>query len=428
MNKRHFPTAAMLFAVSLSLLTPLPWNKARSARYGENHAPHVQEADPRTRLSNAIDSCKAREIDHLLQDAYEKGAFSGQVLYAEKGKVLYNRCFGFSNVRSRRDSIRPESAFQLASLSKPFTAVAVMQLYQNGKIDIGKPVKEYLPDFPFENITVKHLLQHRSGLKNYIYIADRYWTDKKKPLTNRDITPLMAKYGKTLDFKPGSRFRYCNTNYAYLALLVEEIAGMDFAEYFDKNIARPLGMTRTFVYDPENPRTDSIVSGYSYSRRNGFYKRYPDYLDGVVGDKGLYSTAEDIFRFDQALYSPEFLADSIRTLMFTPAVELKPGHEGDYGMGFRIKQDTSGYQTVFHNGWWKGFRTYFTHDYLSKRTLIWLNNRSDVTINPYIERIFEIVGSYYPQERRSAQKENPVTRMENRFMDQNETYGSLEIE
>lgn len=420
MQKKHFSLSLLLVLFGISFFTPVPWNHAHSAAQ-QDSTEKAGKVCTQIRLSSQADSCIAQEIDRLLTEEYGKGAFNGQVLYAEKGNVIYSRCFGYSNVRARKDSIRPENTFQLASLSKPFTAVAVMQLYQEGKIDIYKPVKAYLDDFPFDNITVKDLLQHRSGLKNYIYIADRYWTDKKKPLRNEDISPLLAKYGKTLDFKPGSRFRYCNTNYAYLALLVEKISGQDFARYFDEHIAQPLNMKDTYVYNPANT-SESAVDGFSYSRRSGFYKRYPDYLDGVVGDKGLFSTTRDLFRFDQALYSSNFLADSIRELMFTPAVELTENHDNDYGMGFRIKQDSSGHQTVFHNGWWKGFRTYFIHDYQNQKTLIWLNNRSDVTINPYIEKIFEIAGSYYTPQPALAEKNSS----EDTLNEQNETYGSEE--
>ena len=426
MAKRRFFPVVLLLAVGVSLLTPLPWITAQSVRYDEVPMIYeLQDFSADVQLRNYADSCKAAQIDEVLREAYRRGAFSGQVLYAESGKVIYSECFGFSDIRAHRDSICPHSAFQLASLSKPFTAVAVMQLYQNGQLDIHQPVKTYLKDFPFNNITVKDLLQHRSGLKNYIYIADRYWPNKKRPLGNRDISPLLAQYGRTLDFTPGTRFKYCNSNYAYLALLVEEISGMTFSDYFDQNIAQPLGMTHTFVYDCQNPRRDSVVNGYSYSRRTGFYKRYPDYLDGVVGDKGLYSTAEDIFRFDQALYDPNFLADSILQLMFTPSEELTPKHNVTYGMGFRVRQDTSGYQTVFHNGWWKGFRTYFTHDYHSGRTLIWLNNRSDVTINPYIEKIFEIAGSFNGGSAGDAYA-GGEDRRERELNERSETYGSDE--
>lgn len=437
MSKKHFSTALWLLLTSVVFFALLSWVPVHSGQRTAYSSETYEADSSRIRFQHTLDSLKAVQIDDLLNQAYRKGTFNGQVLYAENGQILYRQCFGFSNIRSRKDSLCNQSAFQLASLSKPFTAVAVMKLYQNGKIDIYKPVKEYLPDFPFEEVTVVNLLQHRSGLKNYIYIAEKYWPDKKKALQNKDISPLLARYGKTLDFKPGSRFRYCNTNYAYLALLVETISGQPFARYFNDSIARPLGMENTFLYDHTNPQPEGrkMVTGFSYSRRTGFYKRYPDYLDGVVGDKGLFSTAEDIFRFDQALYDTSFLADSIRKLMFTPAEPLDSKHDNDYGMGFRIRQDTGGYQTVFHNGWWKGFRTYFIHDYLSQRTLIWLNNRSDVTINPYIEKIFDIVGSSYLAEPSLAKnqpveenmEENPEEeREESKMTDEKETYGSQE--
>ena len=433
MLKKHFSTALWILLTGVFFFALLSWIPVHSGQRTD-YPDHCQADSVQTVLQHRLDSIKAGQIEDLLLQAYKKGVFNGQVLYAENGHILYENCFGFSNIRSRRDSLCPQSAFQLASLSKPFTAVAVMRLYQNGQLDIYRPVKEYLPDFPFGEITVEHLLQHRSGLKNYIYIAEKYWPDKKKTLHNKDISPLLARYGRTLDFKPGTRFKYCNTNYAYLASIVEKVSGMPFRQYFNDSIAQPLGMENTFIYDPSHPQPEGtkVVTGFSYSRRTGFYKRYPDYLDGVVGDKGLFSTVDDIFRFDQALYDSLFLADTIRQLMFTPAEPLDAKHDNDYGMGFRIRQDTSGYQTVFHNGWWKGFRTYFIHDYLSQKTLIWLNNRSDVTINPYIEKIFDIAGSSCVSElsladRQESLNENKDEKNEEReITDEKETYGSQE--
>ncbi|MCM1530708.1 MAG: beta-lactamase family protein [Bacteroides sp.] len=433
MSKKHFSASVLLLVIGITLFTPFPWNKVQSGQQEDYVGPQTEEEILRALYEKALDSAKSARIDQMLTKAYSRGSFSGQVLLAEKGKVLYNKCFGFSNIRARRDSICPESTFQLASLSKPFTATAVMLLYQQGKIDINKPVKEYLEDFPFEDITVTHLLQHRSGLKNYIYIADRYWPNKKQYLKNTDISPLFAKYARTLDFKPGTRFKYCNTNYAYLALLVEKVSGQPFERFFAENISEPLGMENTFLFDSRDPLMSDkkVVNGYSYSRRTGFYKRYPDYLDGVLGDKGLFSTAQDIYRFDQALYRSDFLADSIIELMFTPAEELTARHDNDYGLGFRIRQDTAGHRIVFHNGWWKGFRTYFIHDYQCERTVIWLNNRSDVTINPYISKIFEIVDTsqlHFPAP-------EPMIAKDERFMSDSvtqqiadETYGSQEQE
>lgn len=433
MSKKQLFASVLPAILGMVLFMPFSWNRMQHEEQGD-YVPSESEAEwLRIQYERAIDSAKYARIDHLLTRAYERGGFSGQVLLAEKGKVLYSKCFGFSNIRARRDSICQESTFQLASLSKPFTATAVMLLYQQGKIELDSAVKNYLPDFPFKNITVKHLLQHRSGLKNYIYIADKYWPNKKQYLKNTDISPLLARYGRTLDFAPGTRFKYCNTNYAYLALLVERISGQSFAQFFEENIAKPLGMENTFVYEPQKVSLDEkkAVCGYSYSRRTGFYRRYPDYLDGVVGDKGLFSTARDLFRFDQALYGSDFLADSVIQLMFTPAEELTQKHDNDYGLGFRIRRDTAGHQTVFHNGWWKGFRTYFIHDYQCERTVIWLNNRSDVTINPYITKIFDIVDST----RHHIPAPEPLMAKDEQFMSDSvtqqiadETYGSKEQE
>ena len=306
-NKKYISTSLLLALIGIVLISPIPWNHAHSNAKEDIVAFKASHKASDTvctqiRLLSQEDSCKAQEIDQLLTSAYKKGRFSGQFLYAEQGRVIYKNCFGFSNIRARRDSIKPTSAFQLASLSKPFTAVAVMQLYQEGKLDINRTVKTYLPDFPFEKITVKELLQHRSGLQNYIYAAENFWPDKENPLQNSDLDKLMGTYAQRLDFKPGSRFRYCNTNYAYLALLVEKISGKSFGQYFEENIAQPLQMQNTFVYNAQEPQDErNIVRGYSYSRRTGFYQRRPDYLDGVVGDKGLMSNVEDLFRFDQAL-------------------------------------------------------------------------------------------------------------------------------
>lgn len=422
-NKKYISTSLLLALIGIVLISPIPWNHAHSNAKEDIVAFKASHKASDTvctqiRLLSQEDSCKAQEIDQLLTSAYKKGRFSGQFLYAEQGRVIYKNCFGFSNIRARRDSIKPTSAFQLASLSKPFTAVAVMQLYQEGKLDINRTVKTYLPDFPFEKITVKELLQHRSGLQNYIYAAENFWPDKENPLQNSDLDKLMGTYAQRLDFKPGSRFRYCNTNYAYLALLVEKISGKSFGQYFEENIAQPLQMQNTFVYNAQKPQDErDIVRGYSYSRRTGFYQRRPDYLDGVVGDKGLMSNVEDLFRFDQALYSDAFLADTIRDLMFTPAVPLSERHENDYGLGFRIKQESPDHQIVYHNGWWKGFRSYFIHDYQRERTLIWLVNRSDVTINPYIEKIFDIAVSFSDAE--LAQETNA-----NHSEDLDEAFGS----
>ncbi len=329
------------------------------------------------------DSSRIQEIDEMLTKAFTRGGFNGSVLYAESGKILYSQHFGYANLKTKEE-LNDESVFQMASTSKPFTAVAIMQLQEKGKINIDDLVVDYLPDFPYKNVTVKQLLQHRSGLPNYIYYADKYW-NKVKPLTNDDVTVLLKKHNARLEYTPGARFKYCNTNYAYLALLVEKISKEDFADYMDEHIFKPAGMQHTFVYDHFAKNNQHAVKGYSKARK-GYYERPCDHLDGVVGDKDLYSTVQDMFLFDQALRQNKLLSAESHKLMLTPAIPFDAKHTRDYGLGFRIKME-DGSVMAYHNGWWKGFRTYFIHDTERDRTLIWLNNRSDVHITAYMNQI-----------------------------------------
>jgi len=337
------------------------------------------------KVETTADSTKYNQIDKILTDAYNNGRFNGHVLYAEKGKIIYNSAFGYEDLKTKKP-LTDTSVFQLASTSKPFTAVAILKLHQEDKLDINQPVVYYLPDFPYNNITVKHLLQHRSGLPNYIYLSHQNW-DYRQPLTNDDLTPLLKKTNAKLLFKPDSRFRYSNTNYAYLANIIEKVSGQTYQDYMKNEIFQPLAMYNTYVYPPDEEHSSNVVKGYDFNRRRGFYERQADYLDGIVGDKGIYSTANDLFLFDQALYDYKFIAKSLLDLAFTPAKPFDERHKRDYGLGFRVKLTDEGQVVAYHHGWWKGFRTYFVHDYENRRTLIWLNNRSNVTISPFMGEI-----------------------------------------
>lgn len=367
-------------------LTDLPWYKVDE----KQEVTLKGEICFSENLACRQDSVKYGQIDDILQKAFTAGRFNGHVLYAEDGKILYNKSFGYENLRTKKE-LTNASVFQLASTSKPFTAIAVLKLQEAGKLQIDMPVIFYLPDFPYKDVTVKNLLQHRSGLPNYINIADKYWS-KSVPLTNKDLTPLLRKYAKTLVFTPDSRFQYSNTNYAYLALVVEKVSDKKFCDFLKEEIFTPLGMENSYVYNPFTKNNKNAVVGYDYSRRSGFFERPCDFLDGVVGDKGIYSTAEDLFLFDQALYDYNFISQQSLNAAFSPAIPFDEKHNRDYGLGFRVKKNEDGNDIAYHNGWWKGFRTFYIHDYQNKRTLIWLNNRSDVTVTPYMNSILKNAG------------------------------------
>ena len=317
-----------------------------------------------------INSAEARYIDSVFSKLYKQGSFNGAVLVAEKGRVFYRKVYGV-NDQVKKDELELNSAFQLASVSKMFTALAIMQLKEKGKLSYDHDIRYFLPEFPYNGITLRDLLTHQSGLPNYMAISDKYW-DQSVPLTNQDMYELFVKYKPRLFFKPGSRFNYSNTNYAFLALVVEKLSHMPFNEYVEKNIFAPAGMVNSFVFHPAKGHKNE-VTGYSRLRR-GYSKIPEDYLNGVWGDKGIYATVEDMYRFDMALkYNILVKSESIEEA-FTPFAPQNKKHPTKfYGFGWRIKY-LEEQKIVYHFGWWRGFKTGYLKNMSRDVTLIILNN------------------------------------------------------
>ena len=333
-------------------------------------APPVQEI---TEVPPAIaeylsPSEAAMRLDEYFGQKSQYG-FSGTVLFAEDGQISFSHAYGFSNLKSR-DSLTIESAFQLASVSKPITALAVLKLYQNSLIILDNPVQKYLPEFPYNGISIRMLLNHRSGLPNYMYFADEYWPDRELAVTNRDILEMMVKHQPKPYYPPDKRYNYSNTNYAVLALIVEEVSGMPFEVYVKLNIFLPLDMSNSLIYNKRAyPDNFNRVIGYTGGRRVA----ENTYLNGVVGDKGVYASALDLFKLDQALYNGTIVCDSILEEAFT--LQHKDLHAWDnYGLGWRINAMDPENKIVYHTGWWKGFKTYFIRSLGTRKTLIVLSN------------------------------------------------------
>lgn len=327
----------------------------------------------------AIMEKKIAFIDSLMTTSYKKGFFNGTILVAEKGEIIYSGAFGYSNFKTK-DTLSIQTPFQLASVSKMFTAAAIMLLYDKRLIDYDYDLTVYIPEFPTKGISIRNLLNHRTGLQNYMYVADKYW-DRSKVLTNEDIPELFRKNNIKPIFSPNQRFQYCNTNYALLALIVERISGFSFKDFMKYFIFEPLNMKNSYIYcKAEDNFIQGSAIGYSFYYKGGIKPEIPDYLDGVTGDKGMYSTVEDLFKFDKSLYDNPFVKREVLNQAFEPS----PSDNNKikkYGFGWRIKVDDSSRREVYHYGWWRGFRTYFIREMNEQITIISLNNRSNVHIN-----------------------------------------------
>ena len=317
---------------------------------------------------------KAEELDARFQRLNKRGVFNGTVLYAEYGEPVYTGAFGYKDFR-KRERMEPDAAFQLASVSKMFTAYAIMVLKEQGLLDYDDPVVKYIPELPYKEVTIRQLLTHRSGLSRYMSLADKYW-DINKPIRNEDVISLFVKYEPSPYFKPDDGFHYCNTNYALLASVVERISGQPFDEFVKAAVFDPLGMNDSFIYHIEN---DSViryevpvgVPGYR-ARGRGLTKVADYYLNGVMGDKGVYSTVEDLFRFSLALDNGYPVPLSSLEEAFAPGSPKYYRRKDNYGFGWRLKDSHD--STAYHFGWWKGFRTYFIRDMKNQRVLIALTN------------------------------------------------------
>lgn len=359
-------------------------------------------------LDKAVMAKKGRIIDSVFSTLQVKGGFNGCVLYGEKGRLVFKKAYGYDDFKAKK-RLTTSSSFQLASVSKMFTAMAIMILKEEGLLNYDDSLRRYIPELPYSGITIRQLLNHRSGLPDYMHFADNYW-DVEKPMTNEDMIRVMAIHQPPRYFSAGNGFDYCNSNYALLASVVERITKKPFDRFVEENIFDPLSMNNSFIYHldagQEIPPTIPVgVTGHRGGR--SIPRVEPNfYQNGVVGDKGVYSSVDDLFKWDQALYNGILVSDETLKEAFMPGSPKISKWKDNYGFGWRLKAERT--RTVYHYGWWKGFRTYFIRDLYQEKTIIVLTNTtrslsSGVLYDILDSKRFELgpVCPYSPQEKKS---------------------------
>ncbi len=331
-------------------------------------------------------SATYRQMIYNLDTFYNRqvnAGFNGSVLIGYKGKVLYERYFGFSQKESGA-LWSPLSQSQLASTSKTLTSGAILLLKDKGLINIDESVTSYIPSFPYPEITVRMLLNHRSGLPDYIHFAPK--PSDKMYLNNDDIVNLFATKKPKLKFTPNTKFNYSNSNFALLASIVQNVSGMKFDYFMKRFIFTPLGMKNTFVVDPNKERVCTATFCYKAN-----WQLEPDmHLDGVVGDKGVYSTVNDLYKWDQALYTNRLLKYSTLLEAFKP-YSFETAGSKNYGLGWRMLNYDDGNKIVYHNGWWHGNNTCFYRFVQDNFTIIVLGNKFSKAIYRQPMQIYNIV-------------------------------------
>lgn len=314
------------------------------------------------------------------------GGFNGSVLVGFKGKILYERYFGYCD-KKNNTLLCAQNPTQLASTSKPFTATAILWLYQNKYLNIDDPVKKYLKDFPYPGITITMLLNQRSGLPDYTKMGNKYWKSKD-PMYNEDLLQILKTHQPRLNFTPNTRFDYSNTNYAMLARVLEEVTAMSYKRFMKEFIFEPLGMKSTFVYDPADRDLYSSTLTTSYKYNWTVHEETNE--DGIYGDKGIYSTVEDMYRWDQSFYKHVLLNEKTLKMAYKGYSYEKAGNK-NYGLGWRMMNLPDGYKVIYHNGWWHGNNTVFYRFVDDNFTIIVLGNKYNSKIYSQSKAIYDIV-------------------------------------
>ena len=349
-----------------------------------------------------------KEIEQKVADLLLSKRFNGQVLVAKNGQILYETVQGFEDFKKKK-LISNATPIHLASISKTFTGMAILKLTEENKLNLDAPVSTYLPNFPFPNISITELLCHRSGLPEYENFFESYtyrvgyrksrngrkikYTYKevqnlpisKKYYSNQDVLDYICKYKPKLVFNPNSKFDYCNTNYVLLALVIEKISGETFPQYIKRTIFDPLGMNHSYVLSMSN--FDEMIPSFQPNNTPYAIKN----IDFIYGEKNVYSTAEDLLKWDKCLYSESFLKNETKELAFTPHNEMRNGVH-NYGLAWRMIVNPNE-KIIYHNGWWHGNNTVFTRFIKDTVTVIVLGNRYNTQIYKS-KRIHEVFNGF----------------------------------
>lgn len=324
-------------------------------------------------------------IDNFFQHELIANGFNGAMLVAKNGNVIFEKYAGYQHL-DVKDHINENSSFHLASVSKTFTGMAICKLWEEGKLQLTDTISKYFPGFNYPGVTIKTLLNHRSGLPNYVHsISERYFLGKKM-ISNQDVLAFLIANKKNLSVgRPDRDFNYCNTNYALLALIIEQITGVKYGQYLEKTFFSPLGMSHTFVFSPE--MENSVLPSYNWkSKREPF-----TYLDGVYGDKNIYSTPRDMLKWDSILtYGSLFKPETLEAA-YTGYSNEKKGIK-NYGLGWRMYQYPNNKKIIYHNGWWHGNNTFFSRMIDDSVTIIVLGNKFNKHIYD-ARKLYSILGN-----------------------------------
>jgi CubicO group peptidase (beta-lactamase class C family) len=324
---------------------------------------------------------KAQRLDSLFSKLYKSGKFNGNILVAEKGKAIYQNSFGIGN-EEQKEKLNLNTIFELMSVSKQFTAMAIVLLKEQGKLSYDDPINMYLPTLEnYSDITIRHLMNHTAGLPDYQELLDSLF-DKSRIATNKDVVQLLQKHRIKRFFEPNSAYQYAQTGYALLASIIEAVSKEKYADFMKNHIFKPFNMRHSFVYTHRlNPKK---IKKYAFGYVQDSLKKYvlpddlPDFRgvvshDGVIGGRGIHSTLSDLFIWDKALKNNQLISQKVFDEIYSSAI-LKNGVKSDYGFGMKIENSSEYGRILRHTGGSYGYAICFERHLSKDYTIIILQN------------------------------------------------------
>jgi len=306
------------------------------------------------------------KIDSVLTISQQNKQFNGVVIYADTTGVVINKSYGYTNI-NKQTPLDEHSIFEIASLSKPFTATLIMRMIELNYFTLESKLIEFFPKLPYKNITIKHLLQHTSGIPDYHdHIVSKYW-DRKMQLSNDTLFTLFEKYAPKSIFNPGEKFEYSNTGYYFLAGIAEKASNETYDNLLKKYVLEPAGMqnTKRTLFAQNEP---NFAIGHELSIQQSKYVilneyEYPEnlvltYFMDRKGPGGISSNTIDLWRFSEAIKSNKILNKNSTEQMFTPGV-LNDGTKTNYGLGWQVIIGKDKTRYIHHRGGTSGYRSYF---------------------------------------------------------------------
>jgi CubicO group peptidase (beta-lactamase class C family) len=312
--------------------------------------------------------------------------FNGGILIAKGESIIYEDYKGYKDLRTK-EPLDEHTAMHVASVSKNFAAASVLRLIQEGKIHFDDSLALFFPGFPYPGVTVKMLMDHRSGLPNYVHYLERMGWNKNQYATNQDVLNSLYSMHPPPEFKAGTRFSYSNTNFLLLAMIVEKVTGMSYPEFLKKTFFQPLQMNDTYVFS----LADSNTAIRSYNWNGGLWNW--DFLENTYGDKNIYTTPRDLLKWSIALSRGEVINQSLLDSAFTPYSFERPGVH-NYGLGWRLLMLRNGKKVVYHNGRWHGTNAALAKLTDEDVTIIIIGNRYNSNIYNVARKAYDLFGDY----------------------------------